>query len=131
MVEIAKGVRLFVGLEAIGTPDAKGYRTVMATLNGQLRPINVRDRKVAVETVSVEKADSSNLGHVAAPFSGVVTLQIAEGTHVDVGSPVATIEAMKMEATITSSVKGVVKRLAVGKTQAVDAGDLILVVEPE
>lgn len=131
VVEIAKGVRLFVGLEAIGTPDAKGYRTVMATLNGQLRPINVRDRKVAVETVSVEKADSSNLGHVAAPFSGVVTLQIAEGTHVDVGSPVATIEAMKMEATITSSVKGVVKRLAVGKTQAVDAGDLILVVEPE
>lgn len=131
VVEIAKGVRLFVGLGAIGTPDAKGYRTVMATLNGQLRPINVRDRKVAVETVSVEKADSSNLGHVAAPFSGVVTLQIAEGTHVDVGSPVATIEAMKMEATITSSVKGVVKRLAVGKTQAVDAGDLILVVEPE
>jgi pyruvate carboxylase len=131
VVEIAKGVQLYVGLEAIGTPDAKGFRTVMATLNGQLRPINVRDRKIAVDTVQAEKADTKNLGHVAAPFAGVVTLNIVEGTHVEVGQPVATIEAMKMEATITASVSGVVRRLAIAKTQAVDAGDLILVVEGE
>jgi pyruvate carboxylase len=43
VVEIAKGVRIFVGLEAIGSPDTKGFRTVMATLNGQLRPLNIRD----------------------------------------------------------------------------------------
>jgi pyruvate carboxylase len=131
VVEIAKGVRLYVGLEAIGTPDAKGFRTVMATLNGQLRPINVRDRKIAVDTVQAEKADTANLGHVAAPFSGVVTLQTVEGAHVEVGQPIATIEAMKMEATITSNIAGVVRRLAVSKTQAVDAGDLIVVVVAE
>jgi len=131
VVEIAKGVRLYVGLEAIGTPDAKGFRTVMATLNGQLRPINVRDRKIAVDTVQAEKADASNLGHVAAPFSGVVTLQTVEGAHVEIGQPIATIEAMKMEATITSNIAGVVRRLAVSKTQAVDAGDLIVVVVAE
>ncbi|MEN9957444.1 MAG: hypothetical protein RIR46_1052, partial [Actinomycetota bacterium] len=131
VVEIAKGVRLYVGLEAIGTPDAKGFRTVMATLNGQLRPINIRDRKIAVDTVQAEKADIANLGHVAAPFSGVVTLQTVEGSHVEVGQPIATIEAMKMEATITSNIAGVVRRLAVTKTQAVEAGDLIVVVVPE
>jgi pyruvate carboxylase len=54
-----------------------------------------------------------------------------EGTRVEVGQPVATIEAMKMEATITASVAGIVRRLAVSKTQSVDAGDLILVVEAE
>ena len=128
VVEISRGVRLYVGLEAIGTPDAKGFRTVMATLNGQLRPINVRDRKIAADVASAEKADTNNLGHVAAPFAGVVTLQTVEGAHVEVGDPVATIEAMKMEATITASVAGVVRRLAVSKTQSVDAGDLILVV---
>jgi pyruvate carboxylase len=37
---------------------------------------------------------------------------------------------MKMEATITSSVSGIVKRLAVSKSAPVEAGDLILVVEP-
>ncbi len=131
VVEIARGVQLYVGFEAIGSPDAKGFRTVMATLNGQLRPINIRDRKIASDVVTAEKADASNLGHVAAPFAGVVTLQIVEGTHVEVGQPVATIEAMKMEATITASIAGVVRRLAIGKTQPVDAGDLILVVEPE
>jgi pyruvate carboxylase len=131
VVEIAKGVRLYVGLEAIGSPDAKGFRTVMATLNGQLRPINIRDRKIASDVVSAEKADPSNLGHVAAPFAGVVTLQTVEGSRVEVGQPVATIEAMKMEATITASVAGTVRRLAISKTQAVDAGDLIVVVEAE
>jgi pyruvate carboxylase len=38
---------------------------------------------------------------------------------------------MKMEATITSSSAGVVRRIAIGKTQSVDAGDLLLVVEAE
>ena len=131
VVSLSRGVQIYVGLEAIGSPDAKGYRTLMATLNGQLRPINVRDRKITVNTVQAEKADASNLGHVAAPFAGVVTLQTVEGTHVEVGQPVATIEAMKMEATITASIAGVVRRLAVSKTQAVDAGDLIIVVESE
>jgi pyruvate carboxylase len=131
IVEISKGVQLFVGLEAIGSPDAKGFRTVMATLNGQLRPINIRDRKIASDVVSAEKADTANLGHVAAPFAGVVTLQTVEGAHVEIGQPVATIEAMKMEATITANVAGIVRRLAITKTQAVDAGDLIVVVEAD
>ncbi len=129
VIEIAKGVRLFIGLEAIGSPDAKGFRTVMATMNGQLRPMNVRDNKIAVHTVQAEKADPAKLGQVAAPFAGVVTLQTVDGANVEVGQPVATIEAMKMEATITASVSGVVRRLAVSKTQTVDAGDLILVIE--
>ena len=130
IVEIARGVQLYVGLEAIGSPDAKGYRTVMATLNGQLRPINIRDRKIASDVVTAEKADATNLGHVAAPFAGVVTLQTVEGAHVEIGQPVASIEAMKMEATITANIAGVVRRLAISKTQTVDAGDLIVVVEP-
>ena len=131
VIEISRGVRLYVGLEAIGSPDAKGFRTVMATLNGQLRPINVRDNKIASNVVSAEKADLAKLEHVAAPFAGVVTLQIVEGARVEVGQPLASIEAMKMEATITSNITGIVRRLAISKTQTVDSGDLILVVEPE
>jgi pyruvate carboxylase len=131
VVEISRGVQLYVGLEAIGSPDPKGFRTVMTTLNGQLRPINIRDRKIAVDIIQAEKADTANLNHVAAPFAGVVTLQTVEGARVEVGQAVATIEAMKMEASITASVAGVVRRLAIARTQSVEAGDLILVVEPE
>jgi pyruvate carboxylase len=131
VVEISKGVRIFVGLEAIGSPDTKGFRTVMATLNGQLRPLNIRDKKIASDVVVAEKANPANPAEVAAPFAGVVTLQVVEGTPVALGQPVATIEAMKMEATITSNIAGVVRRLAIGKTQSVESGDLILIVEPQ
>jgi pyruvate carboxylase len=129
MIELSKGLRLYIGLEAIGTPDAKGFRTVMTTLNGQLRPVNVRDRKIVSDVMFAEKADPSNLGHVAAPFQGVVTLKTVIGTRVELGQAVASIEAMKMEATITASISGVVKRLAIPATQAVEAGDLILEIE--
>jgi len=130
VVEIDKGVQLFVGLEAIGEADEKGMRTVMATLNGQLRPVFVRDLSIKVDSTSAEKADSTKPGHVAAPFSGVVTLQVEEGATVEAGQPVASIEAMKMEAAITASVAGTVKRLAIPKTQQVDVGDLLVEIEP-
>ncbi|AYF99225.1 pyruvate carboxylase [Protaetiibacter intestinalis] len=128
-VHMGPGVSLFVGLEAIGEADDKGMRTVMTTLNGQLRPVFVRDRGISVKTASAEKAEPGKPGQVAAPFSGVVTLKVAEGDVVEAGTPVATIEAMKMEAAITTPVAGRVVRLAIPLTQQVDAGDLLVVVE--
>ena len=130
VVQIEKGVSLFVGVEAIGEADDKGMRTVMATLNGQLRPVFVRDLSITVDTKSAEKADPSKPGHVPAPFSGVVTLQVGEGEAVVAGQNVASIEAMKMEAAITASVTGIVRRLAISPTQQVDAGDLLIEIEP-
>ena len=99
----------------------------MATINGQLRPISVRDRAVASEVAAAEKADPSQPGQVAAPFQGVVTTVVGEGDKVSAGEVVATIEAMKMEASITAPVEGTVERLAISGTQAVDGGDLVLV----
>ena len=128
-VEIEQGVSLLVSLEAIGEPDEKGMRNVMATLNGQLRPITVRDRAIAVDAVTAEKADAAQPGQIAAPFMGVVTLQVAEGDRVDAGQAVATIEAMKMEAAITTPVAGTVRRRAIPETQQVEAGDLLVVIE--
>ena len=129
-VEIAKGVRLYVGLEAIGEADDKGMRTVMTILNGQLRPVFVRDTSITVQTKIAEKADANQPGQIAAPFSGVVTLQVEEGAHVEAGQSVASIEAMKMEAAITTSIAGTIERVAVPLTQQVDAGDLLVVVRP-
>ena len=126
VVEISKGVSLYVGLEAIGDADDKGIRTVMATLNGQLRPVFVRDTSISVVTASAEKADAALPGHIAAPFSGVVTVQVDVGDTVEAGQSIATIEAMKMEAAITTSVAGTVVRLAIPKTQQVDGGDLLV-----
>jgi pyruvate carboxylase len=130
VVDMAKGVALYVGLEAIGEADDKGMRTVMTTLNGQLRPVYVRDQSIAVDTKSAERADPASPGSIGAPFAGVVTLQVEVGAKVDAGQNVASIEAMKMEAAITTPVAGVVKRVAIPQTQQVDAGDLLVEVTP-
>jgi pyruvate carboxylase len=129
VVHMGTGVNLFIGLEAIGEADEKGIRTVMTTLNGQLRPVFVRDRGIKVEVTAAEKADSAKPGQVPAPFSGVVTLKVAEGDTVEAGAQVASIEAMKMEAAITTPVGGRVVRLAIPSTQQVEAGDLLVVIE--
>ncbi|GAB4009404.1 pyruvate carboxylase [Nocardioides ultimimeridianus] len=127
VVELEPGVKLVVGVQAVSQPDERGYRTVMCTLNGHLRPISVRDRSVSTDVVSAERADTGNPGHVAAPFQGVVTVAVAAGDKVEAGDVVATIEAMKMEASITAPVAGVVDRVAVSGPQAVDGGDLLIV----
>jgi pyruvate carboxylase len=125
-VDLEPGVRLLIELEAVGEADERGLRTVMSTLNGQLRPIQVRDKAAASDVPVTEKADRSNPGHVAAPFAGVVTLAVAEGDEVDAGATVATIEAMKMEAAITASRAGRVNRLAINRIQQVEGGDLLV-----
>ena len=105
-------------------------RTVMCTINGQLRPIRVRDTSIKVDVKAAEKADPTKPGHVAAPFAGVVSVKVDEGDTVEAGATVATIEAMKMEAAITAPVAGVVQRLALGSIQQVEGGDLVLVIAP-
>ncbi|UYM03987.1 pyruvate carboxylase [Solicola gregarius] len=126
-VEIEEGKTLILGLQAISDADERGLRTVMCTLNGQLRPVTVRDRAIAVDVVSAEKADGSNPKQVAVPFAGVVTPTVAVGDTVDAGQAVATIEAMKMEATITASTAGTVERLAIDSSRQAEGGDLLLV----
>ncbi|MFC9998156.1 pyruvate carboxylase [Nocardia sp. NPDC127526] len=125
-VQLEKGVTLLIGLEAISEPDERGMRTVMCILNGQLRPITVRDRSIASEVPTAEKADKTNPGHIAAPFAGVVTLAVSEGDSIAAGDTIGTIEAMKMEAAITAPRAGLVKRIAIGKVQQVEGGDLLI-----
>jgi pyruvate carboxylase len=128
-VDLARGVRLFVGLEAIGEADEKGVRTVMVRVNGQLRPVFVKDRSVVVTTPVAERADRTDKTHVAAPFSGTVTMKVAVGDDVAAGVPIATIEAMKMEAAITAPLSGKVARILFEGSMPVEAGDLLVVME--
>ncbi|MDT5349004.1 MAG: pyruvate carboxylase [Mycobacterium sp.] len=126
-VTLERGVELLIGLEAISEPDERGMRTVMCIINGQLRPVLVRDRSIASVVPAAEKADRGNPGHIAAPFAGVVTVSVSEGDEVSAGQIFATIEAMKMEAPITAPKDGVVERVAVSDTAQVEGGDLLVV----
>ena len=125
----AKGVRLILGVESISQPDERGFRTVMCTINGQLRPVSVRDRSVSSDAPAQERADTSVPGQVGAPFDGVVSSWSSVGDQVEAGQSVATIEAMKMEASITTPVAGTVERVALDGPRTVEGGDLVVVVK--
>jgi pyruvate carboxylase len=127
-VRLERGVELLIGLEAVSDPDERGMRTVMCILNGQLRPVLVRDRSIASSVPAAEMADRSNPDHIAAPFAGVVTIGVSKGDKVTAGQTVATIEAMKMEAAITAPKAGNVERVTVSQTAQVEGGDLLMVV---
>ncbi len=99
----------------------------MATLNGQLRPVLVRDLSVDVKVTSGGEGRSRRARVTSVRRSPASSRSsIEEGATVEPGQPVASIEAMKMEAAITAPVAGVVRRIALQKPQQVEAGDLIL-----
>jgi pyruvate carboxylase len=130
-IELERSVELLIGLEAISEPDERGMRTVMCSIiNGQLRPVTVRDRSIASAVPTAEKADRNTPEHIAAPFAGVLTMGVTVGDTIGAGQTVATIQATKMEAAITAPNAGTVARVAVSKTGSVEGGDLAVVVTP-
>ena len=128
-IHMEKGVTMLVTLEAVGEPDDHGLRWVMFNYNGSIRPVEVRDASAKVTVHAREKADASVPGQIAAPFAGSVMPVVAVGDTVEAGAAVATIEAMKMEASITTPVGGKVTRVAVNGTEPLQGGDLVVVID--
>jgi pyruvate carboxylase len=128
-VSLGTGVSIFLSVDAIGEVDGAGYRVVYCRLNGQQRALSIRDRSMIDKTPQREKATVGDASQVAAPFSGMVVVRVNVGDSIVLGQTVATIEAMKMEASITSSKAGVISRIAVEARASVEGGDLLLVVD--
>lgn len=99
-------------------------------VNGQNREIEVRDRSVATSVTDRERADTADPGHVATPFRGVVNVTVSVGDPVERGDAVATIEAMKMESTVSAPISGTVVHVAAPPGATLDPGDLVLVISP-
>ncbi|GAA3048462.1 hypothetical protein GCM10010528_29580 [Gordonia defluvii] len=125
-IELEPGVERSIGLAAVSDVDEKGERTVMCTVNGQLRSVVVRDKSVADAPVAAAKADPGNPRHLGAPFDGVVSIRVSVGDKVAAGDRVGTIEAMKMESTITAPRAGTISALPLGSQADVHGGDLIV-----
>jgi pyruvate carboxylase len=128
-VTLARGVVLLLGVDAIAPADDRGFRKVYCRLNGRPRVVAVRDHSAASTKPTGEKA-SDDPGEIGAPFSGIVTLSVRVGDRIEPGGLVGTIEAMKMDARVTSPTGGTVTRIAVPDAARVEAGDLIVVVRP-
>ncbi|NBB71735.1 MAG: biotin/lipoyl-binding protein, partial [Alphaproteobacteria bacterium] len=70
------------------------------------------------------------LGDVASPLAGtVVEVHVKAGDPVNQGQPVVTLEAMKMNTTVTASRTGTVKNVAVQAGASVSEGQVLLSID--
>ena len=118
-----------VALETVGEIDDAGMRTLHLRVNGAPRPVQVRDRSVAVTSRQARRAEAGNPAHIGAGLPGIVVAKVAVGDTVTKGQPLAVIEAMKMESTVTSPVDGTVAEVVVAAGASVEVGDLLVVLD--
>ena len=126
-VALEPGVEVRVELDAMSEVDEDGMRTLHLRVNGQPRPMSVRDESVTPARTAARRADPADASQIAAGLPGVVTFTVAVGDKVEKGQRLAVVEAMKMEAATTSPQAGTVKELARTSGDSVDVGDLLLI----
>ncbi|MDR3621073.1 MAG: pyruvate carboxylase [Paludisphaera borealis] len=125
--EIEPGKTLIVKLLAVGEPHADGKRTVFFELNGQPREVETTDRSLASSVIETPKADPNDPLQIGAPLPGlIVRVSVAVGDPVRKGQKLFSIEAMKMETTVTADRAGRVVELPATVGLQVKAGDLLL-----
>ncbi|MBX7116404.1 MAG: pyruvate carboxylase [Myxococcaceae bacterium] len=127
-VDLEPGKTLVLSLQAVGEADDKGQRTVYFELNGHGRQVTVTDRSRAPRVVESKKADRENPLHVGASMPGtVIALHKKSGEKVEVGAPLVTLEAMKMETVVRATRAGTVKEVLCALKAPVQSGDLLVV----
>jgi 3-methylcrotonyl-CoA carboxylase alpha subunit len=76
-------------------------------------------------------AEGTEQGSLLTPLPGtIVAVHVAKGQQVARGTPLVTVEAMKMEHTLTAPYDGVVSRIAYGLTDRVQAGAILVELSP-
>lgn len=125
IVSIAPGKNILVKYLNMTEPDEQGNRLVFFRLNGQTRSVPVRDKNIEVKSVQHRKAVGDY--EVGAPLQGNISkILVKEGEKITASSPLFTIEAMKMESTITSPVDGIVKKVHLQEKTLVEQEDLVI-----
>lgn len=129
MVDIGTGKTLIIRLLYISDhADDSGNRTVFFRLNGQTRSIEIKDRKANVKKISNEKISGDK--HIGAPLQGrLAKVFVKNGDNVKKNTPLFTIEAMKMETTITAPRDMKVSRIALPEATMVETDDLVVEAE--
>ncbi|MFC5939522.1 biotin/lipoyl-containing protein [Corynebacterium choanae] len=68
--------------------------------------------------------------NICAPFGGIVRFHVAAGDTVAAGDPLATIETVKLEATVPAPGPGIVTSILVADYADIDGGDVVITVDP-
>jgi propionyl-CoA carboxylase alpha chain len=108
---------------------ANKFCSFVLSYNGMVNEISVRNVKIAgfYEICKNNFASSGKIAELEAPITGlIVNIHVKEGEEIKPGTPILTIEAMKMENIITVDFETKVKRILANPGQAVSISDILI-----
>jgi len=109
-----------------------GERELHFLMNGQRRSVKIKDESVKDSSVVKRKAEFHNPEHVGAPVRGdLMELKVKVGDEVQRNQSVGVLSSMKMETVLVSKQKGIVKEILANQGDALEIGDLVLIVSNE
>ncbi|MFK7950534.1 MAG: pyruvate carboxylase [Saprospiraceae bacterium] len=127
-VAISKGKNIIVQFLNNNDANERGERLSIFRLNGSIRSVFVKDKTAKVDLKRNKKATEEN--HIGCPLQGQLSkILVEENMSIDVGTPLFVLEAMKMESTVTSSLKGKVKKIHLAENELVEQDDLVIEIE--
>lgn len=132
-LKVGEGKIMSIKLIEVKDPDEAGNSQVTFEVNGARRWVEVPN-EVAAKSLSIVRkpiADQENPNHVGANIPGtVIKINFKEGDEVEENQPLLVIEAMKMETNVLAPRNGKIHRIYVEEGTQVEAGELIVEMEP-
>ncbi len=108
-------------------------QTIHFTLNGKWCEAQVRDeRDILLDEMGFKTAEALNEGRLKAPMPGkILEIMVQEGDKVEMGDPVAILEAMKMENELKAPVTGIVGTIEAKVQDSLEKNAPILDIEAD
>ena len=132
-IELREGKVLVVTLERIGKADEAGNRDLTFTVNGYRRVVTIKDKQALTKSVvgsEIQFAKQDDGHEIGANIPGnIIKVLVHKGDKVTQGTPIAVIEAMKMESNVISTSDGIVSKIFVKEGDTVKSGQLIALLE--
>lgn len=128
LVKLQRGKTITIRYIYRSKPDTNGVCRVTFELNGQTRSVQVRDESVVPKTAANRKATERN--EVGSPLMGRLSAVLVEvGDAIEKDTPLFTIEAMKMETTITAPYQSKVAAVHLQAGELIGQEDLVIELE--
>ncbi|WP_392563842.1 pyruvate carboxylase [Orbus wheelerorum] len=126
-IEIERGKVIVISRSGRSESDDSGSAKIFFEMNGQPRTVTVVEAGKEHKSSLKPKAELGNPHHVAAPMPGMIALlSVKSGQKVIKGDALLSIEAMKMETTITAECDGVVKYVHIKPGSVIETNDLLI-----
>lgn len=106
--------------------------SVECTVNGKWIQADLKDeQQLLLERMGFKAFAEKSVGELQAPMPGkILELMISEGEEVELGDPVAILEAMKMENELKAPCSGTISSVSVTTGTNVEKNQLLLEIEP-